>query len=97
MPDIYEMEHAPEVNAVLEDLRKKIAQSVGVTLNGNRLTCRWYHDGKLVDVHAVILNVSTPTEVRERESLRDRVADLMAKYPELEEDFFWTLTGEHSQ
>ena len=46
-----------EQDAILEELRSKLAQVAGVTLTGNRLTVRWNRGDDLVQVHAVILEV----------------------------------------
>ena len=58
--DIYEMDHAPEIEKVLDELRVKISNGgAGVTISGNRLTVRW-SDGQgkpLKHVHAVIIEV----------------------------------------
>jgi hypothetical protein len=65
MPAIYEMTHAPAVQQTLEAMRQKLANEFGVTITGNRCTVRWHFDGKLVDVHMIIENVTTPEEVTE--------------------------------
>ncbi len=62
MPAIYEMEHAPAVRRVLDEMRHRLATLFGVTVTGNRCTVRWSMDGKLVDVHMIIENVTTPEE-----------------------------------
>ena len=57
MGEIYKCQITTEEEALLEVMRSRIGRDLGVTLNGNRLTLRWYQEGKLVDVHAVILRV----------------------------------------
>ena len=42
-------------DAILEELRSRIANVAGVTLTGNRLTVRWNEGDKLVHVHCVVL------------------------------------------
>lgn len=61
---LYELEKDSRVDPILENLRLNIArgEAMGVTLIGNRLTCRWSdtRPGKkrfLLQVHMVILEV----------------------------------------
>jgi hypothetical protein len=65
--DIYGTGPDFRVDPILEELRAMIADKTGagVTLNGNRLTVRWYRGKRLVDVHMVILEVENgePEEV----------------------------------
>jgi hypothetical protein len=52
-----------EALPILEDLRQQIAAAgIGVTLVGNRLTTRWYHNGVLVDAHMIIAHITTEEE-----------------------------------
>lgn len=55
---LYQCEYTPEQRKVLEELRSRIAQVAGVTLQGNRLTVRW--GSPLTNVHMIIDRVSTP-------------------------------------
>lgn len=54
--DIYQMTHEPEVTDVLEEMRKKIANSkeFGVTLVGDRLTLRWSKAANGVKPHEYV-------------------------------------------
>ena len=56
--DIYKIKH-PEIDLLLEAMRKRIANNMGVTLSGNRLTMRFNYNGDLVQIETVILNVSS--------------------------------------
>jgi hypothetical protein len=49
---------------ILEEMCKGMTPNFGVTLQGNRLTVRWYHKGELVEVHMVILNILDDKEYR---------------------------------
>jgi hypothetical protein len=69
MPEIYRMKHEKDVEEVLEAMREHMAKTMGVTVNGNRCTVRWYLRGKLVDVHMVIVNVTTPGELDKEEEI----------------------------
>jgi hypothetical protein len=62
MPALYAMTHTPAVARTLEAMRDKLAKEFGVTVTGNRCTLRWYAEDKLVDVHMIIENVTTPEE-----------------------------------
>lgn len=101
MPSIYEMEHTPEVERVLEEMRTRLAKQFGVTVTGNRCTVRWNMDGQLVDVHMIIENVTTPEEGEEQDERGERFKALIEKYrrkfPDLEEEILYAETGEHSQ
>lgn len=68
MPHLYEIVVDSETETVLEDMRKKIARNFGVTLQGNRLTLRWYIDNTCVSVHTIIEHVLTPSETQNLES-----------------------------
>ena len=58
---IYASDEHKRACAVLEGLQHQVSRGQpGCTVSGNRLTVRWTDDsGRLVDVHAVILSVST--------------------------------------
>ena len=46
--------------SILEQLRKKIGDVVGVTLAGNRLTVRWNDENeRLVDVHLIVISTTS--------------------------------------
>jgi hypothetical protein len=65
MGHLYRCEYTSEEKKVLEQLRLAISSTgMGATLQGNRLTTRFYVDGELCDVHMVIDNVDTPEERR---------------------------------
>lgn len=55
--ELYKMEWPDGVAPILKELQKRIAKVAGVTVVGNRLTVRWRQGGKLVQVHAVIVNI----------------------------------------
>ena len=57
MPEIFSIKTNKRQAAILEEMRKRIAKEFGVTLQGNRLTVRWYVDDEPVDVHMVILSI----------------------------------------
>ena len=99
MTTIYHLDksHYIDEREVLEDLRKQIAQTMGVTLNGNRLTVRWYKDNELVNVHLIIERVTTPSESQEYREQNQRMNTLYQKYPELEHELEWATTGEYSK
>lgn len=80
MPDIYEMKHTGEVTEVLEHFRRSLASVFGVTLTGNRLTLRTYWKGELVDVHAAILSVTTPSEAKDYSRQADEYQAIIEKY-----------------
>ncbi len=64
--ELFEMYHPPKAEAILEELRKRIATVAGVTLSGNRLTVRWNNeDNEIVHVHSVILHVEDGKEEEE--------------------------------
>lgn len=98
MPDIYEMEHKGEVAEVLEHFRRTLANSFGVTLTGNRLTIRTYWKGELVDVHAAILSVTTPTEAKDVTRQANEYRAIIDKYkkkaPYLDAELFHLEHGE---
>jgi hypothetical protein len=50
---------------VIEDLRQRLLGNFNVTVDGNRLTLRWWLHGHPVDAHAVILSVTTPHDASE--------------------------------
>lgn len=97
MTDIYEMQHQPDVEQVIEDMRKGLAHRFGVTVSGNRCTLRWYMDSHLVQVHMVITDVTTPNEAQEDMVRLNRMQALFKKYPDLQEELYYVEHGEHSQ
>lgn len=98
MPSIYEMKHSPEVEKVLEDMRKLIGKEFGVTLVGNRLTLRWYVDKQLVSVHMIIEEVKTPSEAEENMAKHERYQKFFEKYkkkfPGLSGELYYCEEGE---
>ena len=61
------MDYPEGVAPILENMRKKCAEQFGVTLVGNRLTLRCYHEGNLVSVHMIIENVEDGQDPQEEE------------------------------
>jgi len=55
--DIYKLAEDPERDRALAVFRNKCAETMGVTLQGNRLTLRSKLDGKDIQMHAVIIYV----------------------------------------
>lgn len=97
MSSIYETVHEPEVERVLSSLSAKIGKQCGITLQGNRLTVRWYIDGELVDVHMLIENVTTVTEAVNEQLKAIELDKLFVKYPDLQEELYFAEHGEHSK
>ncbi len=97
MADLYEMEHPQPVAETLEEMREKLGEWFGVTLQGNRLTLRWNKDGHLVDVHAVIVSVTTPADAEEQQERAERMRKLYEKHGIKPEDIFYAETGETMQ
>lgn len=65
MGHLYRYECTEEERDVLERLRLEISSTgMGVTLQGNRLTIRFYVDGELCNIHMLIDSVDTPEEKR---------------------------------
>jgi hypothetical protein len=61
MGAIYKCEMTKQEAEIVEIARQKIASTgIGITLTGNRMTVRFYHEGELVDVHMIIESVNTP-------------------------------------
>lgn len=89
MPKIYETSHDLEIERVLDSMREKIAKIFGVTLQGNRLTVRWYLDDELVDVHMIVESVTTVTEAVNRQLESAELDKLFAKYPDLREELYF--------
>lgn len=50
--------------SILKEMRNRISEVFGVTLQGNRLTVRFYLDSELVDIHMVILDIMDEREPR---------------------------------
>jgi hypothetical protein len=86
MPDLYEMEHESEVQMVLDHFRSLLAPSVGVTNTGNQMILRTYMGSglainpRLVQIHAIITSVKTPSESMENQAQRERFEALKEKY-----------------
>lgn len=94
MSAIYECRTTPEERKILEELRSKLAKNFGVTLQGNRVTVRWYRDNELVDVHMIVESLTVPTERAEAREQYDALQKLYAKYPDLEAEMFHARHGE---
>jgi hypothetical protein len=61
MGAIYKCEMTEEEAEIVEIARDRIAKTgMGITLTGNRMTVRFYHENELVDVHMIIESVNTP-------------------------------------
>ena len=92
MPSLYKMELDPDVQEVLEQLRKKIANIAGVTLQGNRLTVRWNIREHLVDVQMIIEEVTTVEESKEYLRKQRAYEEVLKKYdkkvPHLREELY---------
>lgn len=91
-------EIAGEEGQVAEALRKKLAEAVGVTLNGNHLTMRFHLDDQLVQVSSVITEILTPTEGRAQAEESKRMELFLSKYrkkfPDLEAELYYVQMGE---
>lgn len=94
MPSLYKMKHEPEVEEILEEMRKKISHEFGVTLVGNRLTVRWTKDGQLVDCHMIIENVTTVEESANTIRMSNELQKIYKKYPGVDADFYHAENGE---
>lgn len=93
MPEIYEMELPKEQQDVLDALRDKV--SCGITIQGNRITMRFNHAGRLCHIHTVITEISTPSDSDFRRWQDKEMDKLFEKYPDLSGELFYVEHGEH--
>jgi hypothetical protein len=98
MSEVYNLKTTRDEDAVLDELRKKVSEVAGVTIQGNRLTIRFKMDGALVNIHSAILRITTPAEEREQlRQLNARHELIERKYPDLDAELYFIDEGEWPQ
>jgi len=92
-------EQREQKDGIVERMRQRLAEVFGVTVVGDRVTVRWHEtddgiDSQLVDVHMVILDITTMDEARDRGKVHERYKKLYEKYPGLEAELYFADEGE---
>lgn len=90
----------PGQQEVVDFLSKHIVGEVGLTQIGNRLTVRAYFKGHLVDMHMIIVDVTTLADIQEERDKDDRYSQLFAEMPKekadrLKHDLYFAENGEY--
>ena len=83
MSDIYKTPVGEEYSTI-EDLRKKLAKVVGITIQGTRCTLRWFDsDQNCLSVSMIITDVRTPSECKNETEKMERYREVVKQHSEV--------------